>query len=108
VKESLQHCVGIRAVQCKRAWYTFGALMQKSPDCSGRSLPETALTAASTMFMEKAETLLSNWMIPRLQLATVVRSALSESARYHWNGSRFELLGKPETLPNHEYDNVKE
>ena len=28
--------------------------------------------------------------------------------RYHWNGNRFELAGKPETLPNHEYDNVKD
>jgi hypothetical protein len=28
--------------------------------------------------------------------------------RYRWNGSRFELAGKPETLPNHEYDNMKE
>ena len=28
--------------------------------------------------------------------------------RYHWNGGRFELVGKPVTVPNHEYDNVKD
>ena len=28
--------------------------------------------------------------------------------RYHWNGSRFEPVGKSITLPNHEYDNVKD
>lgn len=28
--------------------------------------------------------------------------------RYHWNGSKFELIGKPKTIPNHEYDNVQD